>query len=106
MAVTAATLTSVAVFFPMVFITGIAGQLFRDQSLTVSFALALLAGRRADAGADAGGRARADACGRRDRRRRRPGRARRGSTRALCAHGGVGARRGSSAGSRAAARSC
>jgi HAE1 family hydrophobic/amphiphilic exporter-1 len=39
-AVTASTLTSVAVFFPMVFITGIAGQLFRDQSLTVTFALA------------------------------------------------------------------
>ena len=39
MAVTAATLTSVAVFFPMVFITGVAGQLFRDQSLTVTFAL-------------------------------------------------------------------
>jgi len=39
-AVTASTLTSVAVFFPMVFITGIAGQLFKDQSLTVSFALA------------------------------------------------------------------
>ncbi len=38
-AITAATLTSVAVFFPMVFITGIAGQLFRDQALTVSFAL-------------------------------------------------------------------
>ena len=39
-AVTAATLTSVAVFFPMVFITGVAGQLFKDQALTVSFALA------------------------------------------------------------------
>lgn len=38
-AVTASTLTSVAVFFPMVFITGVAGQLFRDQSLTVTFAL-------------------------------------------------------------------
>ena len=38
-AVTAATLTTVAVFFPMVFITGIAGQLFRDQALTVTFAL-------------------------------------------------------------------
>jgi HAE1 family hydrophobic/amphiphilic exporter-1 len=38
-AITAATLTSVAVFFPMVFITGIAGQLFRDQALTVSFSL-------------------------------------------------------------------
>ncbi len=40
LAVTAATLTSVAVFFPMVFITGVAGQLFKDQSLTVTFALA------------------------------------------------------------------
>jgi hydrophobic/amphiphilic exporter-1 (mainly G- bacteria), HAE1 family len=38
-AVTAATLTSVAVFFPMVFISGVAGQLFRDQALTVTFAL-------------------------------------------------------------------
>jgi HAE1 family hydrophobic/amphiphilic exporter-1 len=38
-AVTAATLTTVAVFFPMVFISGIAGQLFRDQALTVTFAL-------------------------------------------------------------------
>jgi HAE1 family hydrophobic/amphiphilic exporter-1 len=38
-AITAATLTSVAVFFPMVFITGIAGQLFKDQALTVSFGL-------------------------------------------------------------------
>ncbi len=38
-AVIAATLTSIAVFFPMVFITGVAGQLFRDQALTVTFAL-------------------------------------------------------------------
>ena len=38
-AVIAATLTTVAVFFPMVFISGIAGQLFRDQALTVTFAL-------------------------------------------------------------------
>ena len=38
-AVFAATLTTIAVFFPMVFITGIAGQLFRDQALTVTFAL-------------------------------------------------------------------
>jgi hydrophobic/amphiphilic exporter-1 (mainly G- bacteria), HAE1 family len=38
-AITAATLTSIAVFFPMVFITGVAGQLFRDQALTVSFSL-------------------------------------------------------------------
>ena len=38
-AVTASTLTSVAVFFPLVFVQGIAGQLFRDQALTVTFAL-------------------------------------------------------------------
>ncbi|MBT8130665.1 MAG: efflux RND transporter permease subunit, partial [Gammaproteobacteria bacterium] len=38
-AVVAATLTTIAVFFPMVFVHGIAGQLFRDQSLTVTFAL-------------------------------------------------------------------
>ncbi len=45
MAVTASTLTTVAVFFPMVFVSGIAGQLFRDQALTVTFAqiLSLLA---------------------------------------------------------------
>ena len=33
-AVVASTLTTVAVFFPMVFISGVAGQLFRDQALT------------------------------------------------------------------------
>ena len=38
-AVFAATLTTIAVFFPMVFISGIAGQLFGDQALTVTFAL-------------------------------------------------------------------
>ena len=38
-AVVAATLTTIAVFFPMVFISGIAGQLFRDKALTVTFAL-------------------------------------------------------------------
>jgi HAE1 family hydrophobic/amphiphilic exporter-1 len=38
-AVVAATLTTIAVFFPMVFIKGIAGQLFKDQALTVTFAL-------------------------------------------------------------------
>lgn len=38
-AIIAATLTTIAVFFPMVFISGIAGQLFRDQALTVTFAL-------------------------------------------------------------------
>jgi HAE1 family hydrophobic/amphiphilic exporter-1 len=38
-AVIAATLTTIAVFFPLVFVKGIAGQLFRDQALTVTFAL-------------------------------------------------------------------
>ena len=38
-AVTAATLTSAFVFLPLVFVEGIAGQLFRDQALTVTFAL-------------------------------------------------------------------
>jgi HAE1 family hydrophobic/amphiphilic exporter-1 len=38
-AVIAATLTTIAVFFPMVFIKGVAGQLFQDQALTVTFAL-------------------------------------------------------------------
>jgi HAE1 family hydrophobic/amphiphilic exporter-1 len=38
-AVVASTLTTIAVFFPMVFISGIAGQLFKDQALTVTFAL-------------------------------------------------------------------
>ena len=38
-AVVASTLTTIAVFFPMVFISGIAGQLFSDQALTVTFAL-------------------------------------------------------------------
>jgi len=39
MAVMASTLTTIAVFFPLIFVEGIAGQLFRDQSLTVTFAL-------------------------------------------------------------------
>lgn len=38
MAVTASTLTTIAVFFPLVFVSGLAGQLFRDQALTVTFA--------------------------------------------------------------------
>ncbi len=38
-AVVASTLTTVAVFVPLVFVEGIAGQLFRDQSLTVAIAL-------------------------------------------------------------------
>jgi hydrophobic/amphiphilic exporter-1 (mainly G- bacteria), HAE1 family len=38
-AITASTLTTVAVFFPIVFVKGIAGQLFNDLALTVSFSL-------------------------------------------------------------------
>ena len=38
-AVTASTLTTVAVFFPMVFVEGIAGQLFADQALVVTGSL-------------------------------------------------------------------
>jgi HAE1 family hydrophobic/amphiphilic exporter-1 len=38
-AVVASTLTTVAVFFPMVFVQGIAGQLFSDQALVVTGAL-------------------------------------------------------------------
>ena len=39
MAITASTLTTVAVFFPLVFVEGVAGQLFKDQALTVTYAL-------------------------------------------------------------------
>ena len=39
MAVTASTLTTVAVFLPLVFVEGIAGQLFRDQALTITYSL-------------------------------------------------------------------
>jgi HAE1 family hydrophobic/amphiphilic exporter-1 len=38
-AVTAATLTTVAVFLPIVFVQGVAGQLFRDQAITVCISL-------------------------------------------------------------------
>ncbi len=38
-AVSASTLTTVAVFLPVVFLEGIAAQLFRDMALTVSFSL-------------------------------------------------------------------
>ena len=37
--VLAATLTTVAVFFPVVYVPGIAGAFFRDQALTVTFSL-------------------------------------------------------------------
>ncbi len=39
MAVVASTLTTVAVFLPLVFVEGVAGQLFKDQALTVAIAL-------------------------------------------------------------------
>ncbi|MCP2605891.1 efflux RND transporter permease subunit, partial [Candidatus Aminicenantes bacterium AC-335-O07] len=39
MAITAATLTTIAVFFPMLFASGITGQLVRGLALSVSFAL-------------------------------------------------------------------
>ncbi len=38
-AVVASTLTTVAVFVPVIFLEGVAAQLFRDQALTVSFSL-------------------------------------------------------------------
>ena len=39
MAVTASTFTTISVFLPILFIEGVAGQLFRDQALTVTFSL-------------------------------------------------------------------
>ncbi|HOX26221.1 MAG TPA: efflux RND transporter permease subunit [Candidatus Krumholzibacteria bacterium] len=41
-AVTASTLTTIAVFLPIVFVVvGVAGQIFRDQALTVAFSLSV-----------------------------------------------------------------
>lgn len=39
MAVVASTLTTIAVFLPLVFVEGVAGQLFRDQALTIALAV-------------------------------------------------------------------
>ena len=39
MPVVAATLTTIVVFLPLLFLKGIAGELFRDQSLAISFSL-------------------------------------------------------------------
>lgn len=39
MAITASTLTHIAVFLPLIFVEGISGQLFRDQAMTVTFAM-------------------------------------------------------------------
>lgn len=41
MAVVASTLTIIAVFLPLVFVEGIAGQLFRDQALTIAIAVGI-----------------------------------------------------------------
>jgi len=41
MAVVASTMTTIAVFLPLVFVQGIAGQLFRDQALTVAIAIGI-----------------------------------------------------------------
>jgi HAE1 family hydrophobic/amphiphilic exporter-1 len=38
-AITASTLTTIAVFVPIIYVEGIAGELFRDLSLTVAFSL-------------------------------------------------------------------
>lgn len=68
-AVIASTLTTIAVFFPMVFVEGIAGQMFGDLGLTVVFSLLaslavalffipMLASRRGLADAATGSRAR------------------------------------------------
>lgn len=39
MAVSASTLTTICVFLPVIYVHGVAGQLFKDQALTVTFAL-------------------------------------------------------------------
>ncbi|NMB24978.1 MAG: efflux RND transporter permease subunit [Firmicutes bacterium] len=39
MAITASTLTTVSVFIPVVFVSGIAAEIFRDMALTVTFSL-------------------------------------------------------------------
>ncbi|MFB0565553.1 MAG: efflux RND transporter permease subunit [Candidatus Aminicenantaceae bacterium] len=39
MAVTASTLTTISVFLPIIYVHGVAGQLFKDQALAVTFAL-------------------------------------------------------------------
>jgi HAE1 family hydrophobic/amphiphilic exporter-1 len=70
MAVIASTLTTVAVFLPIVFVEGVAGQVFGDMALTVVFSLLaslvaalflipMLASRKLDAPTSIGARARA-----------------------------------------------
>ncbi len=43
-AITASTLTTIAVFLPLIFVEGIAGQLFKDQALTITFSLVVSLG--------------------------------------------------------------
>jgi len=43
-AITASTLTTICVFVPIVFVEGVSAQLFRDQALTVAFALVVSLG--------------------------------------------------------------
>ena len=43
-AVIASTLTTIAVFLPLAFVDGVAGQLFRDQALTVTYSLIISLG--------------------------------------------------------------
>ncbi|MEA1964031.1 MAG: efflux RND transporter permease subunit, partial [Candidatus Aerophobetes bacterium] len=43
-AITASTLTTICVFFPILFVPGIAGQLFRDMALTITFSLLISLG--------------------------------------------------------------
>ncbi len=38
-AVTASTLTTIAVFFPIIFVSGVAGQIFKDLAYTIAFSL-------------------------------------------------------------------
>ena len=38
-AITAATITTVVVFLPIVFVRGVAGELFKEQAMTVAFSL-------------------------------------------------------------------
>ncbi len=79
-AVTASVLTTIAVFFPIVFVEGIAGEIFKDQSLTVVFSLLasltvalvfipMLAARKLAAGSSDGLRERLGSSGRILRRR-------------------------------------
>ena len=55
LAMVASTFTSIAVFLPLIFVVGIAGQLFRDQALTITYGQLRVAGRRLHADSDDSG---------------------------------------------------